>query len=154
MYAYASDEKAGVLTGVFSGVMSEQDYEQSLIEMKRVDQQAAARGRPFVYVCVVDKDVPRPPAIWRKKFADANYNVQSGRFYFVMVTKSMLIRGVYTAVTWITAKREGQHYAVLGEVEQAQHWLQAQHHLECPDLNAMERQARRTLDRAAATQAR
>lgn len=149
MYSNAIDESAGTLLGVFSGDMAEAHYELSLQVMNRADGIAAARGLPFVYVCVVDKDVPRPPAVWRKRFSDANYGVKSERFYFAMVTTSMLMRGVFTAVNWVTAKREGQYYTVVGDVAEAQHWLQAQHGVSCPALAQLEMDARRNLSAAA-----
>lgn len=142
MYAHASDESGSVLIGVFSGPTVDEHYAQSLVEMKRVDRSAASRGLPFVYVCVVDKDVARPPAVWRKRFSDANSGVESSRFYFVMVTTSMLIRGVFTAVNWLTAKREGQQYAVVSDIEEARRWLEAQHGIALPGLTSLEGRAR------------
>jgi len=150
MYVNATDETFGVLVGVFSGAdITEQHYEQSLAEMTRIDQIAAARSAPFVYVVIVDRDVPRPPAVWRKRFSDANYGVKSQRFYFAMVTTSMLMRGVFTAVNWVTPKRAGQEYIVLGETAEVEHWLTSQHGVACPDLVAMERRARAGLSPAA-----
>lgn len=143
MYVNATDERCGVLLGVFSGAdITGEHYGQSLVEMNRVDQAAAKRGVPFVYVVVVDKDVPRPPAVWRKRFSDANFGVKSERFYFAMVTTSMLMRGVFTAINWVTEKREGQHYVVVPSILEAQQWLAEQSDVTCPDLADMERRAR------------
>jgi hypothetical protein len=148
MFASASDDSTGTLLGVFSGaVVSDAHYARSLADMERMDKLAAGRGIPFTYVCVVDSQVPRPPASWRKRFSDANFGVKSERFYFVMVTNSMLIRGVYTAVNWLTGKRDGQQYGVVGSVEEAQTWLVA-HGGAAADLVALERQARRGLGAA------
>lgn len=150
MFASATDDSTGTLLGVFSGtVVLDVHYEHSLSEMQRMDQLAASRGIPFTYVCVVDSQVPRPPAVWRKRFSDANYGVKADRFYFVMVTTSMLIRGVYTAVNWVTEKRDGQHYGVVGNVAEAQRWLASQGGPSV-DLVSMERKARRTFGRAPA----
>lgn len=149
MYASASDDSTGTLLGVFSGaVVSDAQYAQSLINMERIDKVAAKSGIPLTYVCVVDSQVPRPPAVWRKRFSDANYGVKANRFYFVMVTNSMLIRGVYTAVNWVTPKRDGQHYGVVGSIEEAQRWLEA-YGAGAADLGPLERQVRRELGRIA-----
>jgi hypothetical protein len=147
MYAFASDESRGTLLGIFSGAnLTEAHYALSLSEMDRVDRIAAGRGIPFVYVVIADNDVPRPPAVWRKRFSDANFGVKADRFFFVMVTTSMLIRGVYTAVNWVTEKREGQQYGVVGNVDDAQRWLKA-HGAEAGDLVALERHSRVVLAR-------
>jgi|GEM_PF-998209 len=147
MFASASDDSTGTLLGVFSGaVVSDAHYEQSLTDMERIDKLAAASGIALTYVCVVDSQVPRPPAVWRKRFSDANYGVKANRFYFVMVTNSMLIRGVYTAVNWVTQKRDGQHYGVVGSIDEAQRWLAA-HGARAADLGPLERQVRRELGR-------
>jgi hypothetical protein len=147
MFASASDDSTGTLLGIFSGALVlDAHYAQSLADMERMDKLAANRGSPLSYVCVVDSEVPRPPAVWRKRFSDANYGVRAQRFYFVMVTNSMLIRGVYTAVNWLTGKRDGQQYGVVSSVEEAQRWLTA-HGADVADLAALERQARRGLGR-------
>lgn len=147
MFASASDDSTGTLLGVFSGaVVSDAHYEQSLTDMERIDRVAAQSGIALTYVCVVDSQVPRPPAVWRKRFSDANYGVKADRFYFVMVTNSMLIRGVYTAVNWVTPKRDGQHYGVVGSIEEAQRWLAA-HGAQAADLAPLERHVRRELGR-------
>lgn len=149
MFASASDDSTGTLLGVFSGaVVSDAQYAQSLTDMERIDKLAATSGMAMTYVCVVDSQVPRPPAVWRKRFSDANYGVKANRFFFVMVTNSMLIRGVYTAVNWVTPKRDGQHYGVVSSIEEAQRWLEA-HGARAGDLGALERQVRRELGRTA-----
>lgn len=154
MYAHASDEASGTLVGVFSGnKVSDAQYEQSLAVMNRADLDAASRGAPFIYVVVVDNDVPRPPAVWRKRFSDANYGVKSERFFFVMVTTSMLIRGVYTAVNWVTEKRTGHEYGVVSSIEEAERWLQWRG-ASAPELVQLERRARRELSPERATDAR
>ena len=145
MYSYAMDEYSGTLVGVFSGSdMTDEHYERSLAVMNRADLVANDHQHPFIYIVVVDRDVPRPPALWRKRFSDANYRVKSARFYFVMVTNSMLMRGVYTAVTWLTSKRDGQYYNVVGGIADAQAWLRA-HQVSCPDLERLEARARTAL---------
>jgi hypothetical protein len=147
MFVSASDSSTGTLLGIFSGTeVSDAQYAWSLAEMLRMDKHAADSGMAFSYVCVVDNQVPRPPAVWRKRFSDANYGVKSDRFYFVMVTSSMLIRGVYTAVNWVTPKRDGQHYGVVGSIAEAQEWLVA-NGASAADLAVLERQARRALVR-------
>ena len=154
MFASASDDNTGTVLGVFSGaVVSDAHYEKSLTDMLRMDKHAAGSGMALTYVCVVDSQVPRPPAVWRKRFSDANFGVKAERFYFVMVTNSMMIRGVYTAVNWVTPKRNGQHYGVVGSIDDAQRWLEAQG-AQAGDLAPLERQARRELGRTAAGSAR
>lgn len=154
MYAHASDEATGTLVGVFSGhKVADTQYEQSLVVMNRADLAAAKSGAPFIYVVVVDDDVPRPPAVWRKRFSDANYGVKSERFFFVMVTTSMLMRGVYTAVNWVTEKRTGHEYGVVSSIEDAERWLQWRG-ASAPELVQLEQRARREIDQSPASDAR
>jgi hypothetical protein len=148
MYANAIDEDSGALVGLFCGPdISSDQYELSLSEMHRADLLAAAFGVPFVYVAVVENEVQRPPAVWRKRFSDANHNVRSERFYFVMVTSSMLMRGVFTAVNWITPVRAGQHYTVVASIPDAQRWLEREGAAP-PDLSLLETRARKAKEEA------
>jgi hypothetical protein len=153
MYANAIDDDSCALLGVFSGPgISTEQYELSLSEMHRADLLAAARGVPFVYVAIVENDVQRPPAVWRKRFSDANHSVRCERFYFVMVTSSMLMRGVFTAVNWITPARAGQHYGVVASVPEAQRWL-AREGANPPDLLLLEARARSAHEAASKSRA-
>ncbi|MEY2933613.1 MAG: hypothetical protein RL033_4362, partial [Pseudomonadota bacterium] len=48
------------------------------------------------------------------------------RYYFAFVSPNLLIRGVFTAVMWLTRGRPGHHLVAFSDVAQASLWLQAQ----------------------------
>lgn len=123
MYASSSND-SGVLLSVFSGSsMSEADYEHALSDITRVDKLAAARKVPFVHVSIVEEGVPLPSPRWRKRFADFSKEILSEQYYFVMVTKSVVVRGMLTAILWMTDQRTGHHSHVVSSLDEAQRWL-------------------------------
>lgn len=145
MYASASDEECGALLGIYSGARTgDADYTRALQGMAELDALAWAQHKPFVYVLVVDQSMPLPPAAWRKRFADANRSVKSARFLFAMVTESALMRGVYTAVTWLTGSPAGHSYTAVGSLQEAQRWLEIETGRDYP-LHGMEHKARQSI---------
>lgn len=147
MYASASEDSTGTLLGIYSGAPTDAEYERALSGMAELDVRASAHGQPFVYVLVVDSSMQLPPAAWRKRFAAANQNVKSGRFLFAMVTQSAMMRGVYTAVIWLTGIPEGHSYTAVATLADARHWLESLTGRPHP-LHALEHKARRSMQLA------
>jgi hypothetical protein len=125
MYASSANESAGLLVGVYRGsVMRDEDYERAIASILACDTNALKRGLVSTAVMVTDTDTPSPPPIWRQRMANANNSLCAERYYFVLVSPSLLIRGVFTAVMWLTRGRSGHQLVALGDLGQAAQWVQ------------------------------
>ena len=127
MYASSADESTGLLVGVYRGtVLRDEDYELAIGSILACDANAVKRGLVSTAVMVTDADTPPPPPIWRQRMALANNRMCAERYYFAFVSPKMLIRGVFTAVMWLTRGRSGHHLMAFGDLGQASAWVQAQ----------------------------
>ena len=127
MYASSADEDAGLLVGVYRGaVMRDEDYARAVASILACDANAVKRGLVSTAVMVTDAATPSPPPIWRQRMAQTNNSLCAERYYFAFVSPSLLIRGVFTAVLWLTRGRARHHLVAFTNLEQACHWLQAE----------------------------
>jgi hypothetical protein len=127
MYASSADDSAGLLVGVYHGaVIRAEDYERAIASILACDANAVRRGLVSTAVMVTDAHTPSPPPIWRQRMAQANNSLCAERYYFAFVSPSLLIRGVFTAVLWLTRGRARHHLVAFAELAQASNWLQAQ----------------------------
>jgi hypothetical protein len=127
MYASSADESAGLLVGVYHGaVLREEDYERAIASILANDANAVKRGLVSTALMVTDADTPSPPPIWRQRMAKANNSLCAERYYFALVSPKLLIRGVFTAVLWLTRGRPSHHLVAFSDLGQASDWVQAQ----------------------------
>jgi hypothetical protein len=126
MYTSSADENVGLLVGVFRGaVIPEADYARAIASIARSDTNAVRRSLVNTCVLVTDVDAPSPPPIWRQRMAKANNSLVAERYYFALVSPSLMIRGVFTAVTWLTRSRPGHQLAAFPDLAHASVWLEA-----------------------------
>jgi hypothetical protein len=126
MYASSADEDAGLLVGVYRGALvRDEDYERAIASILACDANAVKRGLVSTALMVTDASTPSPPAIWRQRMAQANNELCVERYYFAFVSPNLLIRGVFTAVMWLTRGRRGHHMVAFSDLAQASHWVQA-----------------------------
>lgn len=127
MYASSGDDNSGLLVGVYHGaVIRAEDYERAIASILACDANAVKRGLVSCAVMVTDVDTPSPPPVWRQRMAKANNSLCAERYYFAFVSPSLLIRGVFTAVLWLTRSRARHHLVAFADLAQASQWLQAQ----------------------------
>lgn len=105
MFTLSSDPVEALAVGLMSGrTNSDEDYEAYCRSIRELDVWAVGRDAP-AYVLVVDPGNPPPDARWRKRIAEASAEltcVKSGaRPLFVLVTASVAIRGIVTAISWL-----------------------------------------------------
>jgi hypothetical protein len=125
MFASGADEGVGLLVGVYRGATTEEeDYVRCLASIAASDVNAARRGLSYTCVLVTDGDTPPPPAVWRQRMANATNAFSARNYYFALVSPKVVIRGVFTAVTWLTRGRPGQHLAAFADLGQATAWVQ------------------------------
>jgi hypothetical protein len=125
MYASSTDESAGLLVGVYRGAVRDQDYARAIASIVACDANAVSRGLVSTALMVTDAATPSPPPIWRQRMAKSNNGLLAERYYFAFVSPNLLIRGVFTAVLWLTRGRPGHHLVAFSDLEQASQWIQA-----------------------------
>jgi hypothetical protein len=125
MYSSSVDEKLGLIVGVYRGSRNpEEDYASCIASIVASDANAASRRLTHTCVLVTDADTPPPPPIWRQRMAETNNGLRAERYNFVLVTPKLVLRGVFTAITWLTRRRPGHQLASFPDVEQAADWVQ------------------------------
>jgi hypothetical protein len=148
MYASKTDEQTGVIVGVFRGASADQDYAAAVASILASDANAARRSLTHTCLLVVEEDVPPPPPIWRQRMAEANNQLLAERYYFALVSPKLVLRGVFTAVSWLTRKRPGHHLAAFGDIAQASAWLERDSGKTALHLRRLYEQARNELARS------
>jgi hypothetical protein len=124
---HSANNGFGVGVGVISGVLQVDDDNQALVDdVIETNRTASKRGEPSVFALVVDRKVPPPPAMWRKRFSDVNKQLPHTPHYMLFVTESGPARGVFTAVAWLTGTPYGHTYKALGSSADADAWLTTQ----------------------------
>ncbi len=110
MYSFRFDDTIGVMVGAYRGSFdTEDDWARCLASLDAADKGAFARGVPLVCIVAVSSESPQLPAIWRKRMADWQSSVRSPALYFALVAPNALIRGVFTAINWMTRFRSNNH---------------------------------------------
>lgn len=146
MYVSAADEDPTTLVGIYQGrAQHDADYERCIQSIIDADALATARARRFVCMLLIGDEVQRPPPLWRRRMADANNALRAREYYFALVSPSMLIRGVFTAINWLTKPRPGYHAAPFEHFAQAAEWIRKQTGEPYPRLESLQASARAAL---------
>jgi hypothetical protein len=146
MYMSAADEGSTTLVGIYQGrAQHDADYERCIQSIIDADALATARASRFVCLLIIGDEVQRPPPLWRRRMADANNAIRAKEYYFALVSPSMLIRGVFTAINWLTKPRPGYHSAPFEHFDQAAEWIRTQTGERYPRLESLEATARAAL---------
>jgi hypothetical protein len=124
MYASKTDEQTGLMVGIYRGDSTDEDHAAAVASIVASDANAARRSLTHTCLLVVEDDVPPPPPIWRQRMAEANNQLLAEKYYFALVSAKLVVRGVFTAVNWLTRKRLGHHLAAFADVAQASAWLE------------------------------
>jgi hypothetical protein len=107
-----------ILTGATN---SDADYQAYVDTITEFDERCA--GRDGAVVLVVDDKNPPPSAAWRKKIADSSAHLKS-KPVFALVSTSVLVRGVVTAINWI--RPPSYAHAVASTPQEAFQWAERQ----------------------------
>ena len=152
MYASKTDERAGLIVGVYRGACDDRDYADAIASIVTSDANAARRSLTHACVLVVEGDIVAPPPTWRQRMADANNQLLAEKYYFALVSNKLVYRGVFTAIMWLTRRRPGHHMAALSDVAQAAAWLEREAGQSGLSVRRLYEQARSALDARARPQ--
>jgi hypothetical protein len=102
MYEDAIYEPHAILVGIHSGLKNPGDAERLAESMVRLDAIAYAQGRGSLFVVVADPGYPGPNSRDRQRFVAVKESARAAPNLFILVTESTLLRGVITAVSWVS----------------------------------------------------
>ncbi len=121
VFTYAYDIQAMACVWLMSGTTNtDDDFARYVDTIARFDAMAAGWDSA-VAVMVVDKDNPRPDAVWRKRMADASTDIKC-KPVFALVSQSPIIRGVLTAINWL--RPPPFETAAFASLEEATQWAE------------------------------
>ncbi len=133
MIGIAWDLPEALCVWVFSGPENaDADFEKYLASIRRFDESCKGRELP-AGILVAEAGNPPPNAAWRRRIAEETRRFSS-RPLFAMVSSSMLMRGVVTAINWI--RLPAYDFASFDSFDAAVRWIenaaraQARHRLE------------------------
>lgn len=110
---------------LMSGKLSEAEWQTIYDNLVRQTEDAIRTRQDFIFVSIAHPDAERPNATWRRKLAELrNKSEQPLRGYSVIVTSSLLLRGVITTINWIVPAKPGGKITVVETFEEALAWLQ------------------------------
>lgn len=138
VFSFAKDDAAGVLVGIFSGTeVADQEYQRCIDAVEASDHAAVVRGQGHVVVLVTDHDTPRPPPSWRQRMAASNNSLRADTCYFAVVSPSLMIRGVFTAISWLMHNRAGRTFVAWSTFAEAAEGARKQTGKPLPQLEAL-----------------
>jgi hypothetical protein len=143
MFSACGDQEAGILVGVYAGKVDvDEDYEACVQAIVDADLAAVRNHVPFACLLVTGAETPAPAPRWRQRMATTNSEVLSPAYYFALVSPSLVIRGVFTAVQWLSRSREGHQHAVFSTFEAASSWIRGNAKREYPEFESLYTRAR------------
>ena len=138
MFFSAFDEDSATLVGKYDGrVQTDADYERCLQAIRTTDACAVARGVPNICILVVSREVPRPPPVWRTRMAETNNAHRATKHRLALVMSDTLMRGVLTAINWLTRPRPGHQIKPFDTFASAAQWVRASTGKPYPELERL-----------------
>jgi hypothetical protein len=123
MYASAAAESGSVVVGVYSGPDGDADHERAIASIVDADAAALERNEPVVCILVTQRDTASPPAVWRKRMSNANRAMRAKAYYFVLVSPNPLLRGVLTAINWLSDVPSHHYFNSTATFDEAARWV-------------------------------
>jgi hypothetical protein len=144
VYAFAYDRRRSTLVGVKGGdVCTDVDYQSVIDSVNQLWAEASAT--PFAtFVLVIDPGQESPSPLWRQRIAEARTTTQP--FRIVIVTSSVIMRGVMIAINWIRPNGAGQKTVSRATLEEAIAWLEAEGGHARPIVQTLYAKARETVE--------
>jgi len=138
-------KEAGLYVGIYTGAIADDDYAQCLNSM--IEFERAVRTHPdgLAAVLVTDPGVEAVPPSWRKRMAAFNDSVQAPRYLLSIVTPSSVVRGILTAINWLSPARQGHQRKAHETFVDSCNWIEKTRGRPQPQLDDLHRAARSKL---------
>lgn len=125
MYTSVHNRALGVMVGVLGPEFHEDDDNQRLLDsIWKQQNEALNPGRGGALILIVDPDYPNPSSRWRRKFAEAREDLRFSKFFFALVTPAPHLRGVLTAINWMSPNSGRFESSGFGSIDQAVQWVE------------------------------
>jgi hypothetical protein len=125
MFSHAYDPQDALLVGVWSGpTNTDADYDNYLAAFERLCSEGKDHEHGVVTLLVLDPDNPRPDPVQRQRIAAAREAVNVKLDLVGLVTTSVVMRGVITAIRWITSADPRRDDAPHATFEEAVRWAE------------------------------
>jgi hypothetical protein len=124
MIELAYDPASHLLACIASGVRSTAENERLLAAIDELDRGGRADRHPVGFLLELANGSSPPDAHWRRRFAEQRQAMKAPRVFTAIVTTSTLLRGVLTAMNWISPPPvhvKSVHHATR---EEAEAWLE------------------------------
>jgi hypothetical protein len=145
MFEYEVSQGSSLYVGVYSGDVSDADYERCVSSMYAFEREQRSHPRGIAAILVNDAGVPPVPASWRKRMADFNDSVQATPYLLSIVTPSTVIRGILTAINWLSPSRKDHERVAHETFTQASAWIEKRRGVAQPELAPLYAAARAKL---------
>ena len=123
MYCSVYQPSQTTLLCLSEGTLSDADWQRIYNDVVRLLQDSKQAQRDMLMVAIAH-NTERPNATWRRKLAELrNQNQQIPRILSVIVTPSLLLRGIITAMNWIVPAKPTEQTIAADNFEEAHAWL-------------------------------
>jgi hypothetical protein len=125
MVELSYSESFHVLCARASGTNQAADHQKLLAAVDELDRNGRAKAHPIAFVLDLAPDCQPPDAYWRKRFAEQRKGFKAPKVFTAVITTSTILRGVLTAMNWVSADPphvRSVHHATFDE---AAAWIQA-----------------------------
>jgi hypothetical protein len=106
------------------------------------ERECGQRPDGILKVMIFAPGYPRPSATTRKRVTDVIKRSRVRKYFFAMVTESILIRGILTAIQWVQPAPPGHEYTAHATFEDAARWLEERRGAPLPFLDRLLAEAR------------
>jgi hypothetical protein len=124
MLDLTSDLQACVMVAAMAGGQVSADHERVYAAIEELDRRGREQRHPIAMVFVVAADNPAPDAHWRRRFAEQRRTFGSPGVFVSIVTKSAIMRGVLTAMSWIAPEPPHMTTTTHATLEEAAAWIE------------------------------
>lgn len=142
MYTRAYDRAQSLLFGLWSGPSNrDEDFERAAEDVLLLDREGAGHPVGPLHIAETEPENPIPAPMQRKRLESAA-EATSSNYYFCMVTRSRLVRGVITALSWFAPRQQAQYNGCRATFEEAVAWAEKHRPGVGPRLHELRREAR------------
>lgn len=107
-----------VVMRVLPGKQSDKDWQRGLEIFLALDEEAARQDKDGIVFVIAEPGAERPNATWRRKLADQRKLYKAKKRYLILVTDSVLFRGVLYVVNLLSPPSDVEESFVAKTIEE------------------------------------
>jgi hypothetical protein len=124
MIGLAYDSSIHVLCARSAGPQVAAENETLMAAVEDLDRNGRTDKHAVAFILDLSPGVEPPDAHWRRRFAEQRKNMGAPRVFIAIITTSAVLRGVLTAMNWVSP--EGPHVKTVHHAtfEEAAAWVE------------------------------